>query len=514
MERSPMTVPELVAHLRGLDVRLQADGDRLRLSAPKGVLSDELREQLSTRKAEILTWLREYAPAEAEASGREAMSFAQQRIWFMDQLSPGGFAYNISGGLRIEGPLDVPALERPLGELIRRHEPLRTVFVAVDGQPVQLVQPDGDFRLPVVDLEGEPVAGREAERRRLMTEEGRRPFDLGRGPLFRAHLYRLASAEHALQLTLHHIVADGWSLGVLAKELTALYSAYATGAAEPPPPPVRYADIVRRQRERLRGPAYEAQAAYWRERFTPPPPVLELPGDRPRPAVQTFDGSVETLEIPTAFVESLRAFGRAQGVTLFMVMLAALDVLLHRYTGVDDIAVGTPIANRTDVATEQVIGLFANTLVLRTDLSGEPTVRELLQRVRDSALGAYGAQDFPFERLVEMVQPVRDMRHSPIFQVMFLFQTVPFEPVELAGLTLSHLEIRTSSAKTDLTLEVWETRTGLQVALEYNTDLFDAETIRRLGGHFHRLLAEFMADPARPVSTLPLLGEEEWRRLR
>ena len=508
-----MTVPELVAHLRGLDVRLQADGDRLRLSAPKGVLSDEMREQLSTRKAEILTWLREHAPAEAEASGREAMSFAQQRIWFMDQLSPGGFAYNISGGLRIEGPLDVPALERTLGELIRRHEPLRTVFVAVDGQPVQVVQPDGDFRLPVVDLEGEPVAGREAERRRLMTEEGRRPFDLGRGPLFRAHLYRLASAEHALQLTLHHIVADGWSLGVLAKELTALYSAYATGAPEPPPPPVRYADIVRRQRERLRGPAYEAQAAYWRERFTPPPPVLELPGDRPRPAVQTFDGSVETLEIPTAFVESLRAFGRAQGVTLFMVMLAALDVLLHRYTGVDDIAVGTPIANRTDVATEQVIGLFANTLVLRTDLSGEPTVRELLQRVRDSALGAYGAQDFPFERLVEIVQPVRDMSHSPIFQVMFLFQNVPFEPVELAGLTLSHLEIRTSSAKTDLTLEVWETRTGLQVSLEYNTDLFDAETIRRLGGHFHRLLAEFMADPARPVSTLPLLGEEEWRRL-
>jgi amino acid adenylation domain-containing protein len=509
-----MTIPELVAHLRRLDVRLQVDGDRLRLSAPKGVLSDELREQLSARKAEILTWLREHTGAEADASGREAMSFGQQRIWFMDQLSPGGFAYNITGGLRIEGPLDVPALERALGELIRRHEPLRTVFVAVDGQPVQVVQPEGEFRLPVVDLEGEPAASRDAERTRRMTEEGRRPFDLGRGPLFRAHLYRMGRAEHALQLTLHHIVADGWSLGVLAKEMTALYSAYATGAAVPPPPPVRYADIVRQQRERLRGPGYEAQAAYWRERFTPPPPVLELPGDRPRPAVQTFDGSVETLEIPLALVESLRAFGREQGVTLFMVMLGALDVLLHRYTGVDDIAVGSPIANRTDVATEQVIGLFANTLVLRTDLSGEPTVRELLRRVRDTALGAYGAQDFPFERLVEMVQPVRDMSHSPIFQVMFLFQNLPFEPVELAGLTLSHLEIRTSTAKTDLTLEVWETRTGLQLSLEYNTDLFDAETIRRLGGHFHRLLVEFMADPERPVSALPLLGEEESRRLR
>jgi amino acid adenylation domain-containing protein len=506
-----MTILELVAHLRRLDVRLHVEGDRLRLSAPKGVLGDELRAQLSARKAEILTWLREHS--EAGASGREAMSFAQQRIWFMDQLSPGGFAYNITGGLRIEGPLDVPALERALGELVRRHEPLRTVFVAVEGRPVQVVQPEGPFRLPVVDVEAKPAADREAERARLMTEEGRRPFDLGRGPLFRAHLYRLGPAEHALQLTLHHIVADGWSLGVLAKELTALYSAYVTGAAAPPPPPVRYADLVHRQRERLRGPAYEAQAAYWRERFTPPPPVLELPSDRPRPPVQTFDGSVETLEIPTALVETLRALGRTHGVTLFMVMLGALDVLLHRYTGLDDIVIGTPIANRTEVATEQVIGLFANTLVLRTDLSGEPTVRELLQRVRDTALGAYGAQDFPFERLVEMVQPVRDMSHSPIFQVMFLFQNIPFEPVDLAGLTLSHLEIRTSSAKTDLTLEVWETRSGLRVSIEYNTDLFDAETIRRLGDHFQRLLEEFVADPDRPVSALPLLGESEWRRL-
>ncbi len=508
-----MTVPELVAHLRRLDVRLHADGDRLRLSAPKGVLSDELREQLSARKAEILAWLGDHAGADSDASGREAMSFAQQRIWFMDQLSPGGFAYNITAGLRIEGPLDVAALERVLGEVIRRHEPLRTIFVAVDGQPVPVVQPAGVFRLPIIDLESEPAARRESERRRRMIEEGRRPFDLGRGPLFRAVLYRLATTEHALQLTLHHIVADGWSLGVLADELTGLYSAYAIGTAEPPPPSIRYADIVRRQRERLRGPAYEAQAAYWRERFTPPPPVLELPGDRPRPPVQTFDGAAETLEIPTALVEALTAFGRAQGVTLFMVMLAALDVLLHRYTGVDDIAVGTPFANRTDVTTERVIGLFANTLVLRTDLSGDPTVREVLRRVRDTTLGAFQSQDFPFERLVEMVQPVRDMSHSPIFQVMFLFQNIPFEPVELAGLTLSHLQIRTGSAKTDLALEVWETKSGLHVDLEYNTDLFDAETIRRLGGHFNRLLAEFMADPDRPVSMLPLLSEDEWARV-
>jgi amino acid adenylation domain-containing protein len=508
-----MTAAELVTHLRGLDVRLQADGERLRCSAPKGVLTDDLREQLSTRKTEILAWLREHDEAGSAAGDREPLSFAQQRLWFMDQLSPGGFAYNITGGLRIVGRLDVEALERALGEMVRRHEPLRTIFVAVDGQPVQVVNPPADFHLSVLDLQPVPAEDLERESRRRMIEEGRRPFDLRQGPLFRAHLFRLGREEHVLQLTVHHIVADGWSLGVLSKELTSLYGAYAAGRPEAGVPLPRYADVVRRQRQRLAGPAYEAQATYWRERLTPPPPVLELPTDRPRPPVQSFDGSVETFVIPPALVESLRRLGREHGVTLFMTLLAAFDVLLHRYTGVDDIAVGTPIANRTDVEAEGLIGLFANTLVLRTDLSGDPTVRALLQRVRDVALGAYGAQDFPFERLVEMVQPVRDMSHSPLFQVMFILQNLSFEDVQLAGLTLSYLEIRTGSAKTDLTLEMWERPEGLKVYLEYNTDLFEAETIRRLGGHLERLLAAFVADPDQRVSRLPLLGPEEWGRI-
>ncbi len=508
-----MTPAEIVAHLQGLDVRLQADGERLRCSAPKGVLTDELREQLSTRKAEILAWLREHAGPGPDVAGRAPLSFAQQRLWFMDQLSPGGFAYNITGGLRIVGRLDVGALERALGDLLRRHEPLRTVFVAVDGQPVQVVTPVVDFRLPVLDLAAVSTADREADGQRRMVAEGRRPFDLAQGPLFRALLFRFGSEEHVLQLTIHHIVADGWSLGVLSKDLTALYAAYATGGQAPGPSPARYADVVRRQRQRLSGPAYEAQAAYWRERLSPPPPVLELPTARPRPAVQTFDGSVETLVIPPPLAESLRRLGREHGVTLFMTLLATFGILLHRYTGLDDIAVGTPIANRMDVETEGMIGLFANTLVLRTDLSDDPTVRTLLRRVRDVALGAYGAQDFPFERLVEMVQPVRDMSHSPLFQVMFILQNVPFEEVELAGLTLSYVEIRIGSAKTDLTLEVWERPEGLKVYLEYNTDLFEAATIRRLGEHFERLLAAVAADPDRPVSRLPLLSEAEWREI-
>ncbi|HJR00343.1 MAG TPA: amino acid adenylation domain-containing protein [Methylomirabilota bacterium] len=508
-----MTAAEIVAHLRGLDVRLHADGERLRCSAPKGVLTEEMREQLSSRKGEILAWLREHEGAGPDATGREPLAFAQQRLWFMDQLSPGGFAYNITGGLRIAGRLNVEALERALGELVRRHEPLRTVFVAIDGQPVQVVNPVAEFRLPVLDLQSTPAAEREADGQRRMIQEGQRPFDLGRGPLFRAHLFRFGSEEHVLQLTIHHIVADGWSLGVLSKDLTLLYAAYAAGGHEPGPPPARYADVIRRQRRRLSGPAYEAQAAYWRERLTPPPTVLELPSDRPRPAIQTFDGAVETLVIPPETADALRRIGREHGVTLFMILLAAFDVLLHRYTGLDDITVGTPIANRTDVETEGVIGLFANTLVLRTDMSGDPTVRALLQRVRDASLEAYGAQDFPFERLVEMVQPVRDMSHSPLFQVMFILQNIPFEPVELAGLTLSYLEIRIGGAKTDLTLEVRERKEGLQVLLEYNTDLFEADRIRRLGGHFERLLAAFVGDTDQRVSRLPLLSAAEWRQI-
>ena len=508
-----MTAAELVAHLRALDVRLSVEGDRLRCSAPKGVLTGELRDQLAVRKVEILGWLREHGDGVDAGTGGEPASFPQQRLWFMDQLSPGGFAYNITGGIRIRGALNVEALERSLGELVRRHEPLRTVFAAVDGQPMQVVREAGAFHLPILDLQAQPPASREAEGRRVMVEEGRRPFDLKHGPLFRARLVRLAPEEHVLQLTIHHIVADGWSLGVLSKDLTGLYAAAVAGNREIGPPPPRYADLVRRQRQRLTGAAYEAQAAYWRDRLTPPPPVLELPADHPRPTIQTFDGAIESFVMPAAVADGLRRLGREQGVTLFMILLAALDVLLHRYTGLDDIAVGTPIANRTDVQSEAVVGLFANTLVLRTDMSDDPTVRELLRRVRDAALGAYAAQEFPFERLVEMVQPVRDMSHSPLFQVMLILQNSPFESIDLAGLTLSYVEIRTGSAKTDLTLEVWEKPEGLQVFLEYNTDLFEAETIRRLGGHLERLLAAFTADLDQRVSRVPLLGEAEWRRV-
>ena len=330
-----MTVAELVAHLHALDVRLSVEGDRLRCSAPKGVLTDELRGQLATRKVELLGWLREHGERDGlEATmDQESASFPQQRLWFMDQLSPGGFAYNITGGLRIRGALNVEALERSLGELVRRHEPLRTVFAAIDGQPVQIVREADAFRLPVRELQSKESVPREAEARRLMVDEGRRPFDLKTGPLFRAQLLRLAPEEHVLQLTVHHIVADGWSLGVLSKDLTDLYAAAVGASPAVGPPPSRYADLMRRQRQRLTGATYDAQAAYWRDRLTPPPPVLELPADHPRPTIQTFDGAIEAFVLPPVLAEALYRLGREQGVTLFMILLAALDVLLHRYTG-------------------------------------------------------------------------------------------------------------------------------------------------------------------------------------
>jgi amino acid adenylation domain-containing protein len=444
----------------------------------------------------------------------EPLSFAQQRLWFLDQLQPGSFAYNITMGLRAKGKLEVAALERSLGDIVRRHEPLRTVFATVDGQPVQAITPFREFRLRIVDLAHLPTDGREDEARRLMVEEGRLAFDLRSGPLFRARLFRLAPDEHVLQLTMHHIVADGWSFGVLVKDLAVLYHAHVTGGGgELAPLPLRYAEMVRRQRRRLVGAALEAHATYWRTRLSPPPPVLELPADYPRPAIQTFNGAVEPFHVPPIVVDKLRRLSREHGLTLFMTLLAAFDVILHRYTGLTDVAVGTPIANRTEIEAEAMIGLFANTLVLRADLGGDPTFRELLRRVRDVALGAYAHQDFPFEQVVEMVKPPRDMSHSPLFQAMFILQNTPLETTELAGVRLSYVEIRTGSAKTDLTLEIWEGPGGLGGHLEYNTDLFEADTVRRLGGHLERLLAGIVDNPGQRISRLPLLGAAERRRI-
>ena len=515
---------DFVAHLRSLDIRLTVEDDRLRCSAPKGAMTPALRDQLAIRKSELIDWLK--APeqsngdtATASASGengdQEPLSFAQLRLWFIDQFQPGGYEYNITGGIRMRGHLELDALERSIGEVVHRHEPLRTVFATFNGLPTQVVKPFEGFSLTVRQLQPQPEDRRLQLTEPLLVEEGRRPFDLARGPLFRAQLYRLGPDDHLLQLTMHHVVADGWSLGVLYRELTNLYELNLDrkGGATLPALPLRYADISGSQRERLQGAVLERLEAYWKSRLTPSPTVLALPTDYPRPALQSSHGAVESILVPPALVERMQRLNRAQGVTLFMSLYAAFTVVLHRYTSATDIAVGVPIANRLNVEAEAVIGLMVNTLVFRTDLTGDPTFLELLGRTRDVALGAYTHQDYPFERLVEVLKPPRDMSHPVLFQVMFIFQNYPSQPVELRGLTLSYPVVRTGTSKVDLTLEVVERPDGLGLFMEYNTDLFRPDTIRRLCNHLEMVLTSVVDNPARPISQLPLLSRSERRQI-
>ncbi|RMF31802.1 MAG: amino acid adenylation domain-containing protein, partial [Chloroflexi bacterium] len=442
------------------------------------------------------------------------LSFSQQRLWFLDQLEPNSPLYNIPDAVRITGPLDVGVLEQSLNEIVRRHEVLRTTFAAVDGRPIQVIAPELHLPLPVVDLRGLPKARREEEALRLATEEAQRPFDLARGPLLRALLLRLDEEEHIALLTVHHTVSDGWSTGVFMGEMAALYEAFAAGKPSPLPElPIQYADFAVWQREWLQGEVLEAQLAYWKEQLAGLPPILELPTDRPRPAFQTFRGDYQTFTLPEELTQAIKELCQREGVTLFMTLLAAFQTLLSRYSGQDDISVGVPIANRTRAELEGLIGFFVNTLVMRTKLDGNPTFRQVLKRVREVALGAYAHQDLPFEMLVEALQPERDMSHTPLFQVMFVLQNAPAEPLELPGLTLTPVEVDRGTATFDLTLSMTEGPEGLSGSLEYNTDLFDAATIRRMLGHFQTLLEAVVADPDRPIAQLPLLTKPERQQM-
>ncbi len=445
-----------------------------------------------------------------ERTGTAPLSFAQQRLWFIEQLEPGTHAYNSARAARLRGPLDTAVLRRSMGDIVERHEALRTSFTATDGRPVQVIAGTVSLPLPITDLGGFPEDEREARARHLAEEEIRRPFDLTRAPLLRVRLLRLGPEEHILVLTMHHIVSDEWSQGVLFRELAALYEAHLAGNPSPLQPlPIRYADYAVWQREWLQGERLEPELAYWRERLQGAPPVLELPTDRRRPAKQTFRGAKQSLLLPRQLGPGLRALSRSEGATLFMTLLAAFQALLARYTGQDDIVVGSPIAGRTRMETEGLIGFFVNTLVLRTDLSGDPTFRELLRRVREVAFGAYDHQDLPFERLVEELQPERRLSHSALLQVMFTLQNAPAPIPRLAGLEVEPEPIERGVAKFDLSLFLRDDVEGLRALLEYNTDLFDAGTMARLLGHFRTLLEGIVTDPDRRLSELPLLTEPE-----
>ncbi|HYO58747.1 condensation domain-containing protein, partial [Archangium sp.] len=446
--------------------------------------------------------------------GELPTSFAQYRLWFLEQLQPGGSTYNVPMVMRLQGRLDVAALERSLREVIRRHEVLRTTFTSPEGRVVQVISPEVSLELAVEDLEGLAAPEREAEAQRRVREEAHRPFELSRGPMLRARVLRLAREEHVLLLVMHHIVTDAWSASVLLRELSELYPAFEAGGVPVLPAlGLQYADYAVWQRQWLRGEVLEGQLSYWKKTLAGVPQALELPTDRPRPQVQTYRGAQVKVQLPLALSQEVRALSQQEGTTLFMTLLAALQALLARYSGQRDIVVGTPIAGRNRQEVEGLIGFFVNTLALRADVRGSLSFKELLAQVREACLGAYAHQELPFEQVVDALQLERDLSRTPLFQVMFVLENEPVRTVECGGLCMKPFEVEFVPAKFDLTVALQETGQGLLSVWEYNTDLFDGETVARMAGHFQKLLEGIAAHPEKRVRELPLMREEERRQV-
>jgi len=444
------------------------------------------------------------------------LSYNQQGLWVLNQLMPGESVYHSPTAARLRGQLDVPALQKALQAIVARHDGLRTIFRIVDGEPRQLIQ-DITLDVPVIDLSTLGAAQREAEALNILRHEARRPFDLAAGPLVRAVIVRMRDDEHILLVTLHHIVTDGWSFGILHRELSSLYDAF---AADRPSPfadlPIQYSDFAIWQRQWFEGEVYDSQLAYWKKQFATMPPPLELPADHSRPGAQAyraFRGDRQTITLPADLTRRIRSICQKENVTLFMVLMAAYQILLHRYTGEEDIVVGTPIAGRPLPEVDDLIGLFINTLAIRAQVSSDSTVREFLNQMKQVALGAYTHQDLPFERLVKELQPERTLAHNPLFQVMFVLQSEEILPLNLSGVTAEHFRIDHVMANFDLTLEITEDSDQLICLFESNADLFERDTIARMMTHFKNVLEGVTADPEQKISDVPLLSEDERRQL-
>jgi amino acid adenylation domain-containing protein len=442
------------------------------------------------------------------------LSYAQQRLWFLDKLEPNSPTYNVPGAIRISGRLNVAVIEKCLNEIVRRHEALRTSFTEVQGRPSQVVAPELKTKLEILDLSGFDVGEREGEAMRLAVEEARRPFDITKAPLMRATLLRLSDDDSLLLLTLHHIVSDGWSVGVFLSELTTLYPAFSLGKPSPLAElPIQYGDYAVWQRQYLSGEILERQLSYWKQHLSRDVPTLQLPLDRPRPPVRSSRGARQPMRLPKMLTAALDELSRREGATLFMALAATFNVLLYRYSGQDDILIGSPIANRNRLEVERLIGLFLNMIVLRTDLSGDPSYLELLGRVKGVTLEAFSHQDLPFERLVEELAVERDVNRTLLFQVMFVLQNAPTPPLNIQGLTLSLVDVDWGTAKFDLTLNLSRGKGGISGYIEYNTDLFEAPTIERMAVHFETLLTSAVDDPRQRISQLTLLSEAEREQL-
>ncbi|MBV9230953.1 MAG: AMP-binding protein, partial [Chloroflexi bacterium] len=440
------------------------------------------------------------------------LSYAQQRLWFLDQLDPASAAYTIPLALRISGPLALDALRQSMQAIVERHAILRTTFGERDGQAVQHIAAPLALDLPIVDLSHLSAEAQQQQEQDVLKTEAQTGFDLTRGPLLRLRLLRYGDQDHLLLLNFHHIIFDGWSYQVFLKELSAFYQSFVSGSlVRLPALPIQYADYALWQRSWLQGEVLERQLAYWKQQLAGAPAALELPTDHPRPPIQTFQGATYQFALSQQQYEGLKRLSREEGSTLFMTLLASFQVLLSRYSGQEDLVVGTPIANRNQLELEPLIGFFVNTLVLRTDLRGRPTFREVLRRVRKVALEAYSHQDVPFEQIVEAVQPARDLSRSPLFQVLFSLQHAEPEILALPDIQIHSQGMETTVAKFDLTLFLHEQPDGLQGELEYNCVLFEEQTIAAMAACYRSLLEQILTNPDQPVSTFSLVTEQERR---
>ncbi|MGE3315702.1 MAG: amino acid adenylation domain-containing protein [Planctomycetaceae bacterium] len=442
------------------------------------------------------------------------LSFAQQRLWFLDQYESGSSLYNIAAGYIVRGPLNGEAMQKSLDALVERHESLRTVFETIDDSPVQVILKNAKVPFQVIDLTSFPASEREAEAERLSYLGLGTPFDLARDVMIRAQAFKIGADEYLLMFCLHHSAADGWSLEVIIRELDVLYAAFSKGLTPSlPEMPIQYGDFAVWQRQWLGDGVLAKQLEYWKKQLAGAPGVLELPTDRPRPAVETFNGLWEVTHFSKELNARLNDLARAEGSTLFMVLLAAYYTLLSRYTGLEDIVVGSPIAGRSRTEVEGLIGFFVNTVVLRGNLSGDPTFKEFLARVRDTTLDSYSHQDVPFEKLVEELSPNRNLSHSPLYQVLFALQNNRSAAMKMGDLVLENYPITARHSKFNLSLTATEEADGLRIVAEYNTDLFNRDTIQRLIGHYRTLLEAIVASPETKLSALPLLTKEEEQQL-
>ncbi|QXI25594.1 non-ribosomal peptide synthetase [Pseudomonas vanderleydeniana] len=507
-----MNADQLLAFFDRHGVVLEVEGDKLRCKAPKGFLGEDLLQALKLHKQALIERLTAAMGVTPRAAGTAPLplSFSQRQLWFLDQLEPGNPFYNIPNALVLKGRLDVAVLEQALNELVRRHEVLRTRFGDHDGEPCQVVHPYRPMTLAVTDLRELPAHERELAARARVSEDARAPFDLGRGPLLRTSLVRLADEEHLWLYNLHHIIADGWSMGIVLREVVTLYGDYLRGEpASLAALPVQYGDYACWQQRLLGGEALQAQLDYWRRTLADAPPLLTLPTDRPRPPVQRYAGATFASRIEASTLRELQDLARQTQGSLFNVLMAALAVLLWRHSGQQDVCIGTPFANRGQAEIEPLIGHFVNTLVIRNRLQPQWTFAELLREVRAAMLEVHAHQDVPFERVVEAVNPARDTSYSPLFQVMLVLQNTPGAAIEMPGLNLAPYATSSATAKFDLAFEWVEQAQGLQLVVEYNTDLFDASTVERLSGHYRQLLEQIAADAKQPIGTLQLLTEAE-----